>query len=238
VFYDRLFPTSCSWSWTRPPAPSTGKTSSSRISRRRTLRGSRSPRRGGFSSTAMRRYAFYSRTRSSIRYRRTSPTTISGRSPRRSGSRSDRELLPPEDFDVPRGARSSVSPSSDGVRRDRLPCIDRDPKKFSIPSPVSYSGPRLALGIRNRRDGRSWGSSRAFRSSSRITSHRRARAWPITGDSRRFSGCGPRTWCWGPGPCSFWRAAREAPIGLSSGLAAGFRHALASSAEARASRRW
>jgi LPS export ABC transporter permease LptG/LPS export ABC transporter permease LptF len=69
-------------------------------------------------------------------------------------------FFPPEDFDVPRGARElGLSQLRSAYAETGLPVyLTEIHKKFSIPFACFVFGVLgLALGIRNRRDGRSWG---------------------------------------------------------------------------------
>jgi LPS export ABC transporter permease LptG/LPS export ABC transporter permease LptF len=69
-------------------------------------------------------------------------------------------FFPPEDIDVPRGARElGLAQLRTAYEETRLPVyLTEIHKKFSIPFACFVFGVLgLALGIRNRRDGRSWG---------------------------------------------------------------------------------
>jgi LPS export ABC transporter permease LptG/LPS export ABC transporter permease LptF len=69
-------------------------------------------------------------------------------------------FFPPEDFDVPRGARElGLAQLHEAYAETGLPVyLTEIHKKFSIPFACFVFGVLgLALGIRNRRDGRSWG---------------------------------------------------------------------------------
>jgi LPS export ABC transporter permease LptG/LPS export ABC transporter permease LptF len=69
-------------------------------------------------------------------------------------------FFPPEDLDVPRGARElSITQLRSAYVDTSLPVyLTEIHKKFSIPfACFVFGGLGLALGIRNRRDGRSWG---------------------------------------------------------------------------------
>ena len=69
-------------------------------------------------------------------------------------------FFPPEDINVPRGARElSLAQLRTSYRETELPVYSTEiHKKFSIPFACFVFGVLgLALGIRNRRDGRSWG---------------------------------------------------------------------------------
>ena len=69
-------------------------------------------------------------------------------------------FFPPEDINVPRGARElSLQALREAYRETPLPVYATEIyKKFSIPfACVVFGVLGLALGIRNRRDGRSWG---------------------------------------------------------------------------------
>ncbi len=140
-------------------------------------------------------------------------------------------FFPPEDFDVPRGARElGLSQLQTAYTETGLPVyLTEIHKKFSIPFACFVFGVLgLALGIQNRRDGRSWGFVLSLSSSSSTTcSSTWARAWPTTEGFRRFSGCGRRTWCWERGRSSSWCAPRARRrfgfpsfLGFTRGIAA------------------